>query len=127
MGGKPATPQRGRRQPQPLVVYGHSGIACCTFPARFFTAPRASPAGGAEAPRGRRKPPLAPPVTHFAANLQVFCRYKSGNGCPVYLCLLPSWMRGAYGGGQVPIAIAKWNHMSATVLHCTAGGLVYAG
>src|SRR5262245_11574160 len=38
--------------------------------------------------------PVANAVVHAvdgAANLQVFCREKSGNGCPVSLCLC-SWL-----------------------------------
>ena len=31
----------------------------------------------------------------FAAILQVFCRYKSGNGCLVSVCLYPSFVRGS--------------------------------
>ena len=34
-------------------------------------------------------------LADFTANLQVFCRQKSGNGCPVYVCLFP--VRGACG------------------------------
>ena len=32
-------------------------------------------------------------LADFTANLQVFYRQKSGNGCPVYVCLFP--VRGA--------------------------------
>jgi hypothetical protein len=33
----------------------------------------------------------------WTANLQVFCREKSGKGCPVSVCLFPSLVRGACG------------------------------
>ena len=38
-----------------------------------------------------REPPSdrSPYNNDSAANLQVFCRYKSGNGCPVYIYLFP--------------------------------------
>jgi len=39
----------------------------------------------------------SPCGSDFTANLQVFCRYKSGNGCPVSVYCLPSFVREAFG------------------------------
>ena len=48
---------------------------------------------GALEPPGDRSPYDSRLFSEFAGNLQVFYRYKSGNGCLVSVCLLLSFVR----------------------------------